>query len=53
MAAGLRTLISGTGSTVRQYVFLAGAIVTGIPLTILFVVAQRFLVSGLTKGAVK
>ncbi|OYD26437.1 arabinogalactan oligomer/maltooligosaccharide transport system permease protein [Mycoplasma testudineum] len=51
MAAGLRTLIAGTNP--HQYTFLAGAIITGVPLTILFVVAQKFLVSGLTKGAVK
>lgn len=51
MAAGLRTLISGANPF--QYVFLAGALITSIPLTILFIIAQKFLVSGLTKGAVK
>ena len=51
MAAGLRTLIRGANPF--QYVFLAGALITSIPLTILFIIAQKFLVSGLTKGAVK
>lgn len=51
MAAGLRTLIRAANPF--QYVFLAGALITSIPLTILFIIAQKFLVSGLTKGAVK
>lgn len=51
MAAGLFSLI--TGRTVLQHEFLAGAIITALPLTILFILTQKFLVSGLTKGAVK
>ncbi|MDJ1645764.1 sugar ABC transporter permease [Mycoplasma phocimorsus] len=51
MAAGLFSLI--TGRTVLQHEFLAGAIITAVPLTILFILTQKFLVSGLTKGAVK
>lgn len=51
MAAGLRTLVIGTNKF--QYEFLAGSIITAIPLTILFILTQKFLVSGLTKGAVK
>ncbi len=55
MAAGLRTLIvgDGTGGGVFQFAYLAGALITSIPITIMFIAAQKFLVSGLTSGAVK
>jgi len=33
--------------------FAAAAILSGIPITIVFMIAQRFLVSGLSDGAVK
>ncbi|MDI4567707.1 MAG: ABC transporter permease subunit, partial [Mycoplasma sp.] len=48
MAAGLNTL---AGS--HQFAYLAGAIITSIPITIGFIIGQSFLVSGLTSGAVK
>lgn len=55
MAAGLRTLVvsESTGGSVFQYEYLAGAVITSIPITIMFILAQKFLVSGLTSGAVK
>ena len=33
--------------------FAAAAILSGLPITIVFLVAQRYLVSGLTEGGVK
>lgn len=55
MAAGLRTLVISTspGAPVFQYEYLAGAIITSIPITLLFIFAQKFIVGGLTSGAVK
>ncbi|AAT27874.1 sugar ABC transporter permease [[Mycoplasma] mobile] len=55
IAAGLRTLVISTspGAPIFQYEYLAGAIITSIPITLLFVFAQRFIVGGLTSGAVK
>jgi maltose/maltodextrin transport system permease protein len=33
--------------------FAAAAILSGLPITIVFLIAQRYLVSGLTEGGVK
>ncbi|MEO1178011.1 MAG: maltose ABC transporter permease MalG, partial [Pseudomonadota bacterium] len=33
--------------------FAAAAILSGLPITIVFLIAQRYLVSGLSDGAVK
>ncbi|TMO20957.1 maltose transporter permease, partial [Pseudoalteromonas sp. S4492] len=33
--------------------FAAAAVLTGLPITLIFLLAQRYLVSGLTSGGVK
>lgn len=55
MAAGLKTLITNTstGGNVYQLEYLAGAIVTSVPIAAMFMTTQKFLVGGLTAGAVK
>ena len=55
MAAGLHTLVTPTGTAIYpyQYTYLAGAFLTSLPLTIGFLIAQRYMVGGLTSGAVK
>jgi len=54
----LRTLPIGLQAFIGQYqtdwnLLMAGAVVTTIPVVILFVFLQRYLVAGLTAGAVK
>ena len=34
-------------------IFAAAAILSGMPITLVFLIAQRYLVSGLSEGAVK
>ena len=52
LAAGLRTLITDQ-RTLNEPAFAAGALLTAIPIVILFVVLQKQLVSGLSNGATK
>ena len=52
LAAGLQTLISDE-RTINQPAFAAGALLTAIPIVILFTVLQKQLVSGLSSGATK
>lgn len=52
LAAGLQTLITDE-RTINQPEFTAGALLTAIPIVILFVVLQKQLVSGLSNGATK
>lgn len=52
LAAGLRTLITDQ-RTLNEPAFAAGALLTAIPIVILFVVLQKQLVSGLSSGATK
>lgn len=52
LAAGLQTLITDE-RTINQPAFTAGALLTAIPIVILFVVLQKQLVSGLSNGATK
>jgi multiple sugar transport system permease protein len=54
----LRTLPLGLHSFIGQYqvewnLLMAGAVVTTLPVVILFIVLQRYLVAGLTAGSVK
>ncbi len=52
LAVGMQSFISGNFST-NWTLFAAGSIIGAIPILILFFALQRFLVEGLTKGAVK
>lgn len=52
LAAGLQTLITDE-RTINQPAVTAGALLTAIPIVILFVVLQKQLVSGLSNGATK
>lgn len=52
LAAGLQTLISDF-RTLNQPAFAAGGLLTAVPIVILFIVLQKQLVSGLSKGSVK
>lgn len=52
LAAGLRTLITDE-RTLNQPAFTAGALLTAVPIVILFTVLQKQLVSGLSSGATK
>lgn len=52
LAAGLFTLISDV-KNMQQPVFAAGGLLSSIPIVILFIVLQKQLVSGLSKGSVK
>ena len=54
----LRTLPIGLQAFIGQYstdwnLLMAGAVVTTVPVVVLFVLLQRYLVAGLTAGAVK
>ena len=52
LAAGFQTLITDE-RTINQPAFTAGALLTAIPIVILFIVLQKQLVSGLSNGATK
>lgn len=52
LAAGLQTLITDE-RTINQPAFTAGALLTAIPIVILFIALQKQLVSGLSNGATK
>lgn len=52
LAAGLFTLINDF-RTLNQPAFAAGGLLTAVPIVALFVVLQKQLVSGLSKGSVK
>lgn len=52
LAAGLRTLIVDQ-RTLNEPAFAAGALLTAVPIVILFIVLQKQLVSGLSNGATK
>ena len=53
VAVGLYNLL--TPANINSYftTFCAGAVLIAIPITILFIVMQRFYVGGVTGGAVK
>ncbi len=52
LAAGLRTLITDQRN-LNEPAFAAGALLTAIPIVVLFTVLQKELVSGLSSGATK
>lgn len=52
LAAGLFTLINDF-RTLNQPAFAAGGLLTAVPIVLLFIVLQKQLVSGLSKGSVK
>lgn len=52
-AVGLNGLLSGDRYDLRWGVFAAGACILAIPVVLLFQFLQRFIVSGITAGAVK
>ena len=52
LAAGLFTLVNDE-RTLNQPAFAAGALLTAIPIVILFLVLQKHLVAGLSNGATK
>ena len=51
LATGLYGLIDGTAPT--TWAFAAGALLTAIPVIVLFLYLQRFIVGGMTAGGVK
>ena len=54
VAVGLQSLVSAQGNIGQFYtVFCAGGVVVAIPITVLFMLLQRYYVEGVTGGAVK
>lgn len=53
IALGLYNMVVGNNITEQFTTFCAGAVLIAIPITILFIVMQRFYVAGVTGGAVK
>ncbi|MFT4123649.1 MAG: carbohydrate ABC transporter permease [Microbacteriaceae bacterium] len=54
LAKGLGALVSASATNAELYpVMLAGAVIVAVPLIVLFLVFQRFIVKGITAGAVK
>lgn len=51
IAVGLFDMISGTNS--KYTTFAAGAVIVALPITILYMVFQRYLVEGITAGSTK
>lgn len=52
MAVGLFELINGTDTT-NFTVFAAGAVLVAVPITIVFILFQKYLVQGVASGADK
>lgn len=52
LAVGLYEMVSGNTST-KFTMFAAGAVLVAVPITILFVALQRYLIAGMTSGANK
>jgi len=52
LAVGLYEMVSQQGST-QFTTFAAGAVLVAIPITLLFIFLQRYLIAGLTSGATK
>ncbi len=54
LAKGLGALVSASATNAELYpVMLAGAVIVAVPLIVLFLVFQRFIVKGIASGAVK
>ena len=51
---GLGALVSASSTNAELYpVMLAGAVIVALPLIVLFLVFQRFIVKGIAAGAIK
>ena len=53
VAVGLYNLISAAKITQCYNMFMAGAVIVAVPITVLFLCLQRYFVEGITGGAVK
>ncbi|MEV0154842.1 sugar ABC transporter permease [Micromonospora sp. NPDC050686] len=53
LAVGMRTMLQGAERNTNFGIFAAGTLLTAIPTVLVFQFLQRFIVSGLTSGAVK
>lgn len=54
LALGLGSLVSASATNAELYpVMLAGAVIVALPLIVLFLIFQRFIVKGIAAGAVK
>ena len=53
VAVGLYTLVNDHNITTYYNMFMAGAVLIAVPITILFLCLQRYFVEGITGGAVK
>lgn len=54
LAKGLGSLVSASATNAELYpVMLAGAVIVAVPLILIFLVFQRFIVKGIAAGAVK
>ncbi|MEW9669412.1 sugar ABC transporter permease [Ammoniphilus sp. 3BR4] len=53
LAVGLYEMVSTTQSKVEFTTFAAGSVLVAIPITLLFIFLQRYLIAGLTSGATK
>ena len=54
LARGLGSLVSASATNAELYpVMLAGAVIVAVPLIVLFLVFQRFIVKGIAAGAIK
>jgi ABC-type glycerol-3-phosphate transport system permease component len=54
LAKGLGALVSASATNAELYpVMLAGAVIVAVPLIVLFLIFQRFIVRGISAGAVK
>ena len=54
VAVGLQNLLSTNANTFKNYTtFCAGGVVVAVPITILFLILQKYYVEGVTGGAVK
>lgn len=54
LALGLGSLVSASATNAELYpVMLAGAVIVAVPLIVIFLIFQRFIVKGISAGAVK
>lgn len=53
LAVGMRGMLQGGERNTNFGIFAAGTLLTAIPTVLVFQLLQRFIVSGLTSGAVK
>ena len=53
VAIGLQNMLAAGKSLTQFKMFLAGSVVVAVPITILFLIMQRYYVEGVTAGGVK